>query len=52
VMTYAAGYGTPDIVEMLVKAGADATVKDNKGLTAIDHATKQGNTAFLEALGQ
>jgi ankyrin repeat protein len=40
-----------DIVEQLVQAGANVTIKDDKGRTALSHAIERGNdsiAAFLE----
>jgi len=38
------------IVELLMKAGADATVKDEAGLTPIDYATKHVRPEMLEVM--
>jgi ankyrin repeat protein len=38
----AAMYGTPDVVKLLIDEGADATLKNQLGMTALDFA-KQGS---------
>jgi len=39
-----------DTVEALVKAGADAQIKDRAGLTALDHARARGYTEIVKIL--
>jgi hypothetical protein len=39
-----------DTVEVLVKAGADAQIKDRAGLTALDHARARGYTDIVKIL--
>jgi hypothetical protein len=43
-LSFAAMFNRSDIVEMLLARGADPSIKDGKGLTAADHATRQGFT--------
>ena len=38
----AAGYGTPEAVQLLLSAGADPLLKNQLGLTAIDFAHRAG----------
>jgi len=44
----AAGNAKMDVVEFLVSRGADATLKDSKGLTALDYAAKADVTPYLK----
>jgi ankyrin repeat protein len=39
-----------DTVEALIKAGADAQIKDRAGLTALDHARARGYTDIVKVL--
>jgi peptidoglycan hydrolase-like protein with peptidoglycan-binding domain len=47
---YAALFGHVDVVEVLLKAGADARVRDNGGATAAVLAKAQGSVAVLARL--
>lgn len=47
----AATEGHAEAVRLLLKFGADRTLKDDEGLTAKDIATKNGNLALLDLLG-
>jgi ankyrin repeat protein len=38
------------VVEVLLKNGADATIKDNDGKTPIDYAREMGYTHLLDVL--
>jgi hypothetical protein len=38
VLMWAAGYGRDDVVAVLLAAGADSSLKDNRGKTAADIA--------------
>ncbi len=46
----AAHYGSPTTVEWLLKEGADMSVKDVAGLTALDYATMEGHTTVRALL--
>lgn len=49
------GDGGPDhqeIVRLLLKAGADPSIADNDGVTAVQHAQRSGHTAVLRILRQ
>lgn len=46
----AAQYGTPAAVKLLLEAGADATLRNQLGLTAIDFANKAGRTDAAELI--
>lgn len=46
----AARYGHPDLVPLLLEEGADASLKNQKGLTAIDFAREAGRTSVAEAI--
>jgi hypothetical protein len=46
----AAGLGHIDIVRTLLQAGADANMKDEKGLTALAWALVKGHTDIVELL--
>lgn len=39
-----------EIVEMLIKAGADVNIADNDGVTPLTHARQRGYTAMVETL--
>ena len=43
---------TPDIAAMLIKHGADYTMKNADGETALDLALKHGNPYMIDALKQ
>ena len=47
----AATEGHADAVRLLLKFGADRTLKDDEGLTAKDVAIKNSNLALLDLLG-
>lgn len=49
-LIYASTFGHKDIVNYLLKNGADATIKDNRGNTALSHAKMQGNNEIAELL--
>lgn len=39
---WAAGHNpNPEVIELLLDAGADGTLKDSRGKTAFDHAKEQ-----------
>ena len=42
--------GQPDIITLLLRAGADPSIKDKTGKTALDWAIQQGQQAALEIL--
>ena len=42
-LMYAAGVGSNNIVKMLLKKGADPSVTDNHGQTAVDYAEANGH---------
>lgn len=46
----AAHYGTPQAVQLLLEAGADATLKNKLGLTAVDFAHKGGRRDSAEII--
>lgn len=46
----AARYGHPDLVPLLLEEGADASLKNQKGLTAIDFAREAGRASVAEAI--
>lgn len=46
----AAMYGTTDTLRLLLDEGADATLRNQQGLTAIDFAQRVGRTANVEAI--
>ena len=46
----AARYGHSDVVNLLLEEGADASVKNEKGLTAMDFAREGGRPAVAEAI--
>jgi ankyrin repeat protein len=43
-------YGDTEVVQLLLEAGADRSVKSNDGLTALDLARRAGHTAIARAL--
>jgi ankyrin repeat protein len=51
----AAQYGTPEAIEALLAAGADPTLKNQRGLTALDFARKSvhpdSEASIIRALG-
>ena len=49
-LIFAATFGHAEIIQELLKAGADKTVKDNNGKTAYDQAMMQGNEAVAQLL--
>ena len=46
----AAGYGSPDSVEVLLEAGANASLVNDKGLSAIDFARKSGRPELVKRI--
>ncbi|MBV5294067.1 MAG: ankyrin repeat domain-containing protein [Curvibacter lanceolatus] len=46
----AAMYGRSDVLKVLIEEGADASLRNEKGLTAIDFAQQVGRTANVEAI--
>lgn len=46
----AARYGHPDLVPLLLEEGADAALKNQKGLTAIDFAREAGRASVAEVI--
>ena len=42
LMVAAASYGDPDVIEVLLKAGADAKAKNREGKRALDLAAGDG----------
>ena len=46
----AAGYGSPDSVEALLEAGANASLVNDKGLSAIDFARKSGRPELVKRI--
>jgi len=46
----AANEGHEGCVRLLVEAGADKSIKDNGGKTALDIATRRGHTAIQAIL--
>jgi uncharacterized protein len=46
----AAMYGNPDAVKVLLEAGADSTIKNSLGLTAIDFARRGGRLDSVELI--
>lgn len=46
----AAMYGGPDSVQVLLDAGADPTIKNNLGLTAVDFALKSRNQVAADLI--
>jgi ankyrin repeat protein len=49
-LSLAAERGLKDIVLLLLRAKADIGSTDNKGLTALDHATRNGHAEVVELL--
>ncbi|CAF1310943.1 unnamed protein product [Didymodactylos carnosus] len=52
-LMYACEHSTPQIVEILLKFGANTVIKDNRNMTAIDYASKNHDTyseSILELL--
>jgi Ankyrin repeats (many copies) len=43
-------YGDTEVVQLLLEAGADPSVKSKDGLTALDLARRAGHTAIARAL--
>jgi ankyrin repeat protein len=48
----AARYGTLEVVKVLLDAGADPTLKNALGLTALDFAQKADNPEALESIAR
>ncbi|MDD2546227.1 MAG: ankyrin repeat domain-containing protein [Burkholderiaceae bacterium] len=48
----AAQYGTPDVVALLLEAGADPTLKNGLGLSASDFALRGGRPSVVEQIAQ
>ncbi|MBB2486364.1 ankyrin repeat domain-containing protein [Mitsuaria sp. WAJ17] len=46
----AAGYGSPDSADILLQAGADASLRNDKGLSAIDFARQAGRPELVKRL--
>lgn len=46
----AAGYGSPDSVEVLLEAGANARLMNDKGLSALDFARKSGRPELVRRI--
>ncbi|MEO3713406.1 ankyrin repeat domain-containing protein [Roseateles flavus] len=46
----AAGYGSPDSVDILLQAGADARLVNDKGLSALDFARQSGRPELVRRL--
>lgn len=46
----AAGYGSPDSVEVLLQAGADTRLVNDKGLSALDFARKSGRPELAQRI--
>lgn len=46
----AAMYGRSDVLKVLIEEGADASLRNEKGLTAIDFAQQVGRSANVEAI--
>ena len=49
-LIFAATFGHAEIILMLLKAGADKSIKDSNGKTAYDQAMMQGNDAVAQLL--
>ena len=49
-LIYAAMFNREEIAKMLLAKGADASIKDVRGLTALDHAKAQGTTSLIALL--
>lgn len=49
-LIHASHYGWPDIVEVLIKAGANLNKLDNNGCTALIWATREGNISVVKDL--
>ena len=49
-LMYASMFGRMNIVKLLIKEGADKSIKDNKGKTALDHAIDNKYTKIEELL--
>ena len=47
---WAAGYGQADAVRVLVDAGADVTLEDDRGMTALTLAEQGGHDAVAQVL--
>lgn len=46
----AAQYGQPAVVQLLLEEGADPLIKNDRGLTAIDFATRAGRSASADMI--
>ena len=44
------GEGHTEIVRMLLEAGADTTIADREGVTALEHARERGYTEMIRLL--
>jgi hypothetical protein len=51
-LTFAATFGHLEIAELLLKNGADQSLKDSRGKTPLDHAILQENEAMINLLQQ
>lgn len=49
-LIFGATFGKAAIIKMLLNAGADKTIKDNTGKTALDHALIQENIEVIDLL--
>jgi hypothetical protein len=49
-LSFAAGRGRPDLVDLLLEAGADPGLTDHAGRTAADFAALNGHNAIAESL--
>lgn len=49
-LIFAATFGKPEMVTSLLNAGVDKSIKDNRGKTALDHATMQENIEVISLL--
>jgi hypothetical protein len=48
----AAEHGHAKVIERLIGAGADVNLRDQRGMTALDYATRAKQTAAMAALGR
>ncbi|WP_369750914.1 ankyrin repeat domain-containing protein [Pontibacter sp. BAB1700] len=49
-LMFASMFGRNDLIGLLVKHGADKSLKDQRGLTALDLARQQGNEEGIKLL--
>ncbi len=49
-LIFAATFGQQEIAKKLLAKGADKSIQDKSGKTALDHATLQDNTAMIDLL--